>query len=320
MTKTVRFHLPNNAIRRDNFMAEPFYGHMAKAFEARNIRVAFEARKSQDDLSDYSPDDFHFVHEARIVAPNVLNTGASYLGGYWYVDRAGVMGDSNTAKANFDADGIDPVKVEEFWQQLYQYYVVERRSKLPQTERIEQCPAHSIGVFFQGASQHVHRYGICSEFEMLEAIYENRGGRDVVVKFHPNRFDFELVEQVVAFSVGRPDLHIVEANVHDIIGAADFVCAISSGVCIQAMLHKTPSVLFGRTDFHHAAVTVNGLQDVAAAFERVQQPRDDYAAFLFWFFNRQMIYLKKPNSVRRVIQRMERNCKDLDWSAFAAKG
>ena len=106
-----------------------------------------------------------------------------------------------------------------------------------------------------------------SEPDMVRMILEGAGGRAVLVKPHPRNPDPGTLAELRGLARSWPNLKLVDANLHDMLTGAAACCSISSSVGIEAMLHKVPSIQFGRTDFHHCAVTVRPGDSFAESHE-----------------------------------------------------
>jgi|GEM_PF-2802961 len=304
MSAKLIIHLSQHAIRRNDFLNEGLYGKVAQFFQAAGTQVAFTQLIEPVAPSHYAMPDFHLMHETNVSAPNVLNTGNSYLPSFWYADPIGVMAHSSITTKHFDPSEIDAKRADAFYARLYQRIVDERISKIPQPKTKIICPKGSIAVFLQGASIHVKRVQHCTEREMIDALLASRGKRPLVIKQHPNRFDFDMAVYLNDLIQQGAPIHLVDANVHDMIEAADITCAISSGVAIQSMLHGTPSVMFGKTDFHHCVETVTNLDDTATALEAALASSYDYKAFMLWLFRRHCLNINTKNFIPRLMERM----------------
>ncbi len=69
------------------------------------------------------------------------------------------------------------------------------------------------------------------------------------------------------------------------------VCTQTSGVGFEAMLHRTPTVLFARPDYHHCAIRVASLADTAQAVQNALESRFFYARYIYWFLNENLFPL-----------------------------
>jgi hypothetical protein len=82
-------------------------------------------------------------------------------------------------------------------------------------------------------------------------------------------------------------------------------------VSLEGMIHRVPSVLFGRSDFHHNACTVAVPADWPAARDRALGDEWPYAAFLWWFLHEQMIRSGSDGMMDVVLARMVARGADL---------
>ncbi|MEM7056763.1 MAG: hypothetical protein AAF557_04190 [Pseudomonadota bacterium] len=227
--------------------------------------------------------------------PGVLHVAKGYIDGYWYVDPMGHREDSGIGAKTFDAKAQDPEISNQFFKQIRRQNVHKGHSQREQTARggadvIEGAIAIMLQRMVPGEAP---KDAICTEAEMIRAIVAVRGDRPVMIKFHPFGATDD-VKTAVAEAVNPAEgVHLVDANVHDILDAAAMVCTQTSGVGFEAFLHRTPTLLFAGADYHHAAIPVGSLDELPDLIARAADQKFPYPKYVHWFLEQNLF---RPNA------------------------
>ena len=301
-TGRIHFHVPGHMTDPAGEELPKFYRLLIAEFQARGAATAVVHRDLEHLAHGDLAPGFHFVHNGRIERPRLLNTGLAYLYPFWYMDPTGIHADSTLTKAPFVAS--DTPGAQRFADRLARRLVASRTSRYSQPDHRETFPAGSIAVFLQGWSDPVARVRHMDSRAMLAAVLADTGGYPVVVKPHPQNHDAETAEALHWLTRHHPAVIQTRANVHDILASAALCVTISSAVALEAMLHRVPSVLFGRTDFHHCAETVRTAAGWPAARDRALATPYPFAGFLHWFLGNGMINAGRGDMIGEVVRRM----------------
>ncbi|MEQ9695432.1 hypothetical protein [Shimia sp. SDUM112013] len=277
-------HLPKHQLRRASPDSRGFYGDLYRHLASEGVDVRFCEREFIRAHETFEPEAFHFVHQGLVVLPNALNTGPSYLRDFWYADPRGVFGESSIRDMVFDPATVPDHRAEAFFGWLQKRIANKRLSKHTQPQERAAFGQGHVAVFLQGDSLPVMRAAHMSEVEMVQAILDGVPDRDILVKRHPRNEAPVTWAALQDMARGTPRLKLVDANLHDMLQGAVLSCSISSSVSVEAMLHRVPAMVFGRTDFHHCAVTIARPEDVAEGFEQALSTDWPFEHFLFWFF------------------------------------
>jgi hypothetical protein len=84
----------------------------------------------------------------------------------------------------------------------------------------------------------------------------------------------------------------------------DYIVTQNSSVGFLGYFYGKPLVLFGKTDFHHIALNAADI-GAAAAINAAPAHKPDYAAYLFWFLQKNAINAGRQeaqDSIRAVLQ------------------
>ena len=304
MRSSIYFHLPKHLFDQFDPAGYSFHAVAKRAFEARGAKCEIRIRLPKAPVVQYDPEHFHFIHQGRVRAPHILNTGLAYLPPFWYADPDGVMSFSSLARKPFDASSMPLDRVAQFYDRMVEQVRAQRQSKYTQPEGCDDLGADVIAVFLQGPSEPVSAAQYLSEREMMQAVIANKGTRDVIVKHHPRNQEPEMVTWLSAITASDPSIRVVDAHVHDMLDACAFSVSICSGASFESLLMQKPTVIFGQADFHHCAETVRDVGDVAGAFERALTGDYPFKEFVLWMWGRHCINIRRASFVDKVIERM----------------
>ncbi len=281
-------------LRGDGTHVPSFYLRLLETLRALGATTAILPRDY--DTLRAGPDgaSFDLVHNGGLDRPQALNLAPAYLAGYYYLDPNGIYFESSIAAKPFDPSKIDPQWATPFAAQLRKTWVDARRSRYAQPEEVEGFGQGHIAIFLQDWSDPVERARYMTAEDMVKTVVQNADGRDVVVKPHPRNSARETQKIRQWLARNHPHVRVTKANIHDIMAGAAATVSISSSVALEGMLHRTPAILFGRSDLHHCAETVRTPADWPQALTRATTYDWPYDAFLLWFLRRQNVDASRP--------------------------
>lgn len=311
----VRLHVPAHMLPGDE--AEPlphFYTNLLLGLEGLGAGIEVIHRDFASLSQGPTGADFDFVHLGNVDRAQALNLGPAYLSRFFYVDPKGIFFESSISEMRFRPQSIPPARAAEFGALLRRLFVQDRKSRHDQPEEVEVFGTGHIAVFLQNESDPVIRSRHMTTEAMVKTVVAGAKGRPVVVKPHPRNMAPETVELLDWLARAHPQVRISTGNVHDILAGAAVSVSISSSVALEGMLHAVPTILFGRSDLHHCAVTVRQAADWPAALQDALTRDWPFEAFLLWFLRRQNVWATRP-FLPRVLERMAARGAD-----FAALG
>jgi hypothetical protein len=292
----------------------PFYQHLRSGFHELGAQTAV-VHRDFDALTSTPPGpDFDFVHNGRIARDGLLNIGLAYLYPFWYVDPKGVFADSSLTDLPFDPKEVSAKPAARMFARLETRLKDARSSRYGQEERHTTFPKGAIAVFLQDWSDPVERARHMTARAMLETVIAGADGRPVIVKPHPRVRGLETFEILEWLARDHPKVIVTEANLHDILACAAVSVSISSAVSVEGLIHRVPAIVFGRTDFHHCAETVQTPQEFPAALARALTRDWPFEAFMFWFFRENCISSGGEKMMPSILDRMARQ--KADFSAL----
>ena len=302
-TARVRLHVPAHMLPDGGEPLPTFYVNLLLGLESLGARTEIVHRDYSALMAGRNGADFDFVHQGHVHRRQALNLGPAYLSRFYYVDPKGIFFQSSISDLTFRPHAIPPKRATEFCATLRRLFVQERKSRHDQPEEVEHFGSGHIAVFLQNDSDPVLRARHMTTEDMVRTIVAGAAGRPVVIKPHPRDMGPATIELLDWLMSTHPEVRITTANVHDILARAAVSVSISSSVALEGMLHGVPTILFGRSDLHHCAMTVRAPEEWPAAL-RAALTRDwPHEAFLLWFLRRQNIWATRP-FLPRVLQRM----------------
>ena len=291
----VKMHVPQRTL--DSAWEQgQVYGRMGAALAAFGGRFEFVLHNRETALSQIEADgDFHIFERGAIQHPRALNCGSAYIAPYHYLDPVGTRYLSSIGQMAFDASSIDLAKAQAFQAELFAAQVTPRKSRYEQPNARLDVPPGCIAVFLQSETHRgVGEARYVSMRQMVKALIARDDPRPIVIKPHPRDMDFETLGWLAQKRRKDKRIHILPANIHDILGAASVVVTINSAVGIEAMIHGRAVIICGQADFHHATEIVRNREGFDAAISRAEGRDWPHAQFLYWFFQMNCISMTSP--------------------------
>lgn len=294
MSDAVTFHLPGSVLRDPGLM-KPYYKRLVSGLAGRDVRVEYVVHDRL--LTAFTVDrtrGFHIVDHGNARHPRILNTGIAYIYPFWNLDPWGIRAQSSVASKAFVP--APEAQAHRFADRLRRRLVEPRRSRYPQPLFRTEVPPGCIAIFLQ-SEQHrgVEETCYLSSREMVEAVLDREDPRPIVIKRHPRDSDPDTKAYLDSIAKVDRRVHLLAANIHDILSRAAVCVTINSAVGIEAHLHRVPVVLCGESDFHHAAVTVRGAGDMPAAIKLAETVTWQHDAFLHWYFAQNCLNATAPS-------------------------
>ena len=204
----------------------------------------------------------------------------------------------DVAKRRFDADSVDSARAQKF----YRYW---------QGHLFGQAPDHtmrdgSVLIPLQGKLTRQRNFQACSPVEMIAQTAAHFPDRKMHVTLHPREVYKESELQALRdLQTEYPNVDLSQTKSFELLQRCDFVVTQNSSVAFLANFFAKPSVLFGKIDFHHIALDATE-GDAAGAFAQVETHNPDYAAYIWWFWQKHAINLRKANADNRIRARLRK--------------
>ena len=292
---TVKMHLPQRTLDSP-WEQRQVYERIGRALEPFGARFEYVLHNRDTALALIEGDrDFHILERGTVQHPRALNCGSAYIAPFHYLDPVGTRYLSSIGQMTFDPAQIDLGAAMAFQAELFAAHAQARKSRYDQPKEKLDIPPGCIAVFLQSESHRAVGEALyVSMRQMVKALLARDDPRAIVVKPHPRDIDFETLGWLVQKSRKDSRLHIIPANIHDILAAASLVVTINSAVGIEAMIHGRPVITCGQADFHHATEVVRARGGFEAACARAESRAWPHAQYLYWFYRVNCISMASP--------------------------
>ncbi|MGV6849481.1 MAG: capsular polysaccharide export protein, LipB/KpsS family [Marinibacterium sp.] len=300
----VVFHLPADWLGDGAGKVLPFYRNLDSGLVARGLVVERRALERAQVIPAVETDTaLHLINHGRIRHPRVLNAGIAYIYPFWNVDPWGIRAFSSIAAARFDPGQLDGDAARAFFRRLRRRLVGQRLSRYPQASEVARdLPEGAVAVFLQSeAHRDVDETCYLDRKAMVKTVLAAAPG-PVIVKPHPRDHRSGTRRWLAALAGRHSSLTVSEANIHDILAAAERVVTINSAAAVESYLHRRPVILCGQADFHHIAHTVRTPDDLAAAL-RAPVRRRAYDKYIHWYFGLNCLSATDPDLADRFLAR-----------------
>ena len=298
------FHLPGSWLGPLGEGVLPFYQKLFDGLDERGIAWDTCVLDREKVMGQVGNDDaFHIVNHGRFQHSRILNSGIAYVYPFWNMDPVGIRAFSSIADTPFHASEVGGEIARPFFRRLRQRLAVGRTSRYEQPDVVAELPTGSVAVFLQSEGHRiVGETCYLDRWQMVEGVLAVVDG-PVVIKPHPRDRDTETIKRLTQLCSGHPNLTISDANIHDILSAADRVVTINSAVGIEAYLHRKPVILCGKSDFHHIAQVAHNAQELGR-FLRQEKRAKAYDKYVYWYFAQQCLSTVEPDLIDRFLQRV----------------
>ncbi len=235
---------------------------------------------------------------------SILHACPTYVPGFWYFDELGERESSSIALQTFLPRMIAEDRAKAFADRVRKQVLGNARTKWPQPDRdVTALDKGSIVVFAQELRPG-HRQTVYMETApMLEAVISAAKGRRVYIKPHPLQRE-EQLKMVRSFHAPDRGVHVVDANLFDLLEAAAFTISIGSAACFEGFLLGKPAILTGRTDFHHNTLTARSASELCDCIDRIETTTFHHDRFLTWFLRDCCINPRVPEALGRIEARI----------------
>ncbi|GLQ34610.1 hypothetical protein GCM10007939_08930 [Amylibacter marinus] len=233
-------------------------------------------------------------------APNVINTVPGYIRGFWYFDRNATRNNSSIRDKKFNAFTINDQNATEFMDLIRSRTIANNQTKFAQAARRPSVIIpDSITIFAQDFNPPRYHKHFLSAQEMIDTAIENRAGRAIYIKPHPNQTSEEMAD-LRRYHAPENQIWVTDASIHDLMENAALTLSQSSATGFEGYLHHTPAILCGETDFHHIATTCKTTDALASA---LAQPviTSEYDRYAFWFLRKNLFMPRRAVETRRRI-------------------
>jgi hypothetical protein len=246
----------------------------------------------------YAPDrDHNLFHMVEPTGPNVLCLRRAYHYPFWRIEATNERWNFDVARSEFDPAKVPAEEAGVFLERW--------RPKV-----FRSGPVTREGFVFvplQGRLSEHRSFQSMRPLAMIETVLGQDSSREVLATLHPKE-DYSDRDMAALSDLERrfARFQLVQGDAKDLLGACDYVVTQNSSVALTGYFAGKQAVLFAGIDFHHIAGSVPR-DGVPRAFDRLQQPMPDFAAYLWWFFKAQSINGGAPDAEDQIRARFRRH-------------
>ena len=204
----------------------------------------------------------------------------------------------DVAKKRFDQADIDRNRAEAFYRTW-------------QKELFGDAPAAatrdgSILIPLQARLTKHRSFQASSPVEMIRKTATHFPDRAIHLTTHPTHsYSSEeravLGKLIVRFS----NVEMFTGTSTEALARCDFVVTQNSSVGFHANFFGKPAIHFAKIDFHHIALDVTRVGPFKA-FERIETHEPDYAGYVWWFWQKNAINLRRVSAEDRIRRRLRK--------------
>lgn len=284
---TVTFYLDDSLRISAEAGTHNFIAKVEAVLKLAGLDVEFRPNSAAARLASALRPGYAMFHMDQPSHARALTMRRVYHYPFWQIEPTTDRWDWHVAQATFDLESVDLVEAQRF-------LTFWRKRLFP-----DAAPATQEGFVYvplQGRLTERRSFQSASQIEMVEATLRHDPERLVIATFHPKETYSDRERQAIYdMADANPRLSIKTGSMDRLLPGCDYVVTQNSSVAFNGILFGKPMILFGRTDFHHVAANVDAL-GVAQAFEAVQEMTPDYAAYLWWFWQKMSINAGRPEA------------------------
>lgn len=285
---------------------KPYYTRLITDLRQMGLRVDTVLHDRATTLATVdATSGIHIVDHGRLRHARLLNTGIAYIYPFWNLDPWGIRALSSIAAMPFDASTVNAKAAADFTARLRKRLVDARVSRYPQATDHTDVPSGCIALFLQSeAHRAVEETCHLTLRQMVAAVIARDDPRPIVIKPHPRDLAPQTRKYLARLAQQDARLYVTDANIHDILARAAVTVTINSAVGLEAHLHRIPVVLCGRSDFHHAAISVTDRRHIDAAIATAETTDWPHDAFLFWYLSMQCLNAGKQTLTQDFLRKV----------------
>ena len=216
------------------------------------------------------PNECRIAFHSRGVSRNVWHLKEAPIPPYYSLDRTGFSGWSEIANNELlqqAALSMDIETANAVLEKQRSEFLRTKLSKYSQpTGRID--IKNYIFHPTQVLTDPVAELAYVNNIDLIEKLAEcaKKFSRNVVIKRHPLCKSNSISEFLKKIEKTNPYVHIINANIHDLIMGSDCVVVINSGVGLEAIFHGKPVYAAGKSEYSFSVNEIHSISDVEAIF------------------------------------------------------
>ncbi len=231
----MRTHIENGLHGFANMLAQIF------ASEGYNMRVAGLGRV--DTWRAKHDRNYHIFDLEGAVGPRALNMRPSVFQPFWTLERPGSRYQGRMAQKLFDPATVGGGLVTPFFKEMQRLYL---SPGLPDVGARDY-----VLVPLQGQLSKRRYWQYATVWDMVGTICIHDPTRKIILKPHPKEVYSPEDQAVIARLLLLPNVELLELPIGTLIANCAYIVTQNSTAAFEGILHRKPSVLFAKSDFHH---------------------------------------------------------------------
>jgi hypothetical protein len=276
-----------------------FFAALVSAFRGRGFAIDLHPDNLDERIASAVRPGYSLFHLQTPLHDKALDLRQAYLKPFWRLERAQWKDTYRNATRAFEPERIKPDAASRFMERMRTRYDIGG----PAPRR-----GGHVFVALQGLLLEQRHGQTMRPVDMVQTVVEHEKSKPIILKLHPKERYSEVELQALLPFESYANVRLSTAPAAELIAGADYVVTQTSSVAFEAMLHAVPSVLFGAADFHHVCLNVAD-KGAAACLAEAPDFTADYAAYLFWFLQRNCINAVRDGVEGQIIE----TCRDFGW-------
>ncbi|WP_339953701.1 capsular polysaccharide export protein, LipB/KpsS family [Yoonia sp. 2307UL14-13] len=289
--QTVTFYLHSKLRKQAEAGNHNFISKISDVVHNADLHIAFDDDDTAARLRAMARPGYGLFLMQEPVNDRCLTFRKTYIYPFWRIEKQGKRWEWPVAKATFDPTEQNLRKsanFQRFWR-----------------NRLFRGPVNTheggfIHVPLQGRLLTHRSFQICSPIKMIETVLRCDPTRRVIATLHPSETYSATEQQALQDLLDQhPRLRLESSGSEYLLAHCDYIVTQNSSVGFMGFFLDKPLILFGKTDFHHIALSVETV-GAQRAFDMIADHQPDYAAYLFWFLQMQAINAGRPEATDRI--------------------
>jgi hypothetical protein len=293
---TVTFYLNTKMRRQAERGNQNFIRQTSAVLTAAGFEVAYDNNDDLGRLQALSrPGRSLFLMDDPVDARG-LTIRKTYVGPFWHIEKQSKRWEWPVARAAFDADAVDHVRAAAFYRRWSSklFWGATKRDGF-------------VFMPLQGRLLTRRSFQFCSPIDMIKATLQHEPMRKIIATLHPSEsYGPHELDALTELTDTYDQLTVQTGETDALLRDCDYIVTQNSSLGFQGCFLKKPLILFGKADFHHIGLDVHEL-GVAEAFARRPDHAPDYAAYLYWFLQKQAINAGRPETQTLIREALRRH-------------
>ena len=296
--KILRLYLEGKLLNAAQSGKHGFLTKLISVTKSAGFQVELCNRGLGDRLASGVRDGYAMFHMQEPTTDQGLTFRKVYHGPFWAIEKTNERWSWRVAQKAFDPDNVDPDKAKAFFSR-WQDRMFKGATQTVSKEGFVYVP-------LQGHLTERRSFQLASPIEMLMAVLHNDPNRRVVATLHPKEaYTREEQRRLMHMQDRFANLSIQTGGMVPLLQRCDYIVSQNSAAAFNGFFFGKPCILFGKIDFHHIALNVEGL-GISNAFDQVHDHSPDYQRYIYWFWQKNCINSGRSHAENQIAKTLRR--------------